>query len=177
MKYKQLKEIFEQLKIKSPRANLTAHIIFHEKSFTVPYSLLSRTYCISSNNKAFYPFMSGYSIHGYCLDGTDPGVRLDLYMSEEGNEGGWIVEDCYILEHMRDAENIPTHSRCLQEDGTVCYFIGDTTIRVRETNIDGIVRLEPLEGDQLGYGQWYDLSIDKVYGYCTLLERYLNKGV
>lgn len=177
MKYQELKEVFKKLKRKPFNTDLTAHIVFSEESFTEPYSQLSRTYRVSSNNKAFYPYMSGYSIHASCLDGTDQGVRLDLYMAEEGNEGGWIVEDCYILEHMRDAESIPTHSRCLQEDGTVCYFIGDTTIRVRETNIDGIIHLEPLEGDQLGYGQWYDLSIDQVYGYCTLLERYLNKGV
>ena len=53
MKYSDLKQIFRDLKKTSPRENLTAYIIFTENSFKKPYSLLSRTYHISSDNKAF----------------------------------------------------------------------------------------------------------------------------
>ena len=95
--------------VTSPRDDLTAHIIFTEDSFRKPYSLLSRTYRISSDNKAFWPNMGGYSIFAYCLDVTsDQGVRLDWYMAEEGNADGWKVEDCYILEQMRDVAAIPS---------------------------------------------------------------------
>ena len=34
------------------------------------------------------------SLFGYCLDESDMGVRLDYYMAE----GGWKVEDCYMLD-------------------------------------------------------------------------------
>ncbi|MBD5149024.1 MAG: hypothetical protein HDT18_01290, partial [Oscillibacter sp.] len=54
MNYSELKEIFQELKRTSPKEDLTAHIIFTEDSFDKPYSLLSRTYLISSDNKAFW---------------------------------------------------------------------------------------------------------------------------
>lgn len=47
------------------------------------------------DNKAFQPNMGGYSIFACCLNVTsDQGIRLDWYMAEEGNSGGWKVEDC-----------------------------------------------------------------------------------
>ena len=156
---------------------MTAHIIFTEDSFHKPYSLLSRTYHISSDNKAFWPNMGGYSIFGYCLDGTDQGVRLDYYMAEERDINGWKVEDCYILERMRDVAAIPNAERTEQGGGTVCYFFGDTCIRVRESHESGKIHLEPVSGDQTACGEWMDLSIDQIHGYCTLLERHLNKVV
>ena len=67
MKYNELKQIFRALKQDSPKEDLTAHITFTEDSFVKPYSLLSRTYRFSSNNKAFWPNMGGYSIYAYCL--------------------------------------------------------------------------------------------------------------
>ena len=107
MEYKRLKEIFQELKRTSPRENLTAHIIFTEDSFDKPYSLLSRTYCVSSDNNGFGTGLISRSIFAYCLDvASDQGVRLDWYMEEEGNLGGWKVEECYILEQMRDVEAI-----------------------------------------------------------------------
>ena len=177
MDYSELKEIFQELKRTSPREYLTAHIIFTEDSFDEPYSLLSRTYSVSSNNNGFWSGLISRSIFAYCLDVTsDQGVRLDWYMEEEGNPGGWKVEDCYILEKMRDTAAIPALSRTEQDDGTVCYFFGDTTIRVRESREDGKLRLEPVAGDQVNSDGWVDLDIDRVYGYCTLLERHLNEG-
>ena len=117
MNYSEIKQIFRELKRTSPRDDLTAHIIFTEDSFKKLYSLLSRTYRISSDNKAFWPNMGGYSIFGYCLDVTsDQGVRLDYYMAEERDINGWKVEDYYILEQMRDAEAIPNLTRMEQGD-------------------------------------------------------------
>ena len=176
MNYSELKQIFRELKGTFPRDDLTAHVIFTEDSFAKQYPLLSRTYCFSSDNKAFWPNMGGYSIFAYCLDVTsDQGVRLDWYMADEGNPGGWKVEDCYILERMRDVMAIPDLTRTEQGDGTVCYFFGDTCIRVRESHEEGKVHLEPVRGDQTACGEWMELPVDRVYGYCTLLERHLNK--
>ena len=151
MEYTELKRIFQKLKADAPRENLTAHIIFTEDSFDDPYPLLSRTYLVSSDNKAFWSSMFSHSIFAYCLDKTsDQGVRLDWYMAEEGNKDGWEVRDCYI------------------------WFFGDTCIRAREVADGGRIRLEPVSGDQTACGEWADLPIDRVYGYCTLLERHIN---
>jgi len=48
----------------------------------------SRTYCFSSNNKAFISGMGGYSIFASSLDGTDRGVRIEHI--------SWKVDYCYI---------------------------------------------------------------------------------
>ena len=177
MEYRELKQIFRELKRTSPKDDLTAHIIFTEDSFAKPYSLLSRTYNVSSDNKGFCPHMFSNSIFACCLDGTDQGVRLDWYMEEEGQPGGWKVEDCYILEQMWDVEAIDDLTRIELEDDTICYGFGgsSTCIRVYETNESGKIRLEPLAGNQMMDGKWVDLSIDRIYGYCTLLERQLNQ--
>ena len=175
MTYSEVKQIFQELKRNSPKEDLTAHITFTEDSFAKIYPLLSRTYSVSSDNKAFWPNMGGYSIFGYCLDGTDQGVRLDWYMAEEGNPGGWQVEDCYILERMRDADAIPHLTRAEQGDGTVCYFFADTCIRVHEFHRGGQIHLQPVSGDQTACGEWIELPIDRIHGYCALLERHLNQ--
>lgn len=103
MNYKQLKEEFIKYESKHPVTHLTAYITFASfgpKNKT-EYSWSSRTYRISSDNKAFQPNMGGYSIFGSCLDGTDPGIRLEKYMAEEqGGKDGWIVEDCCIFGHL-----------------------------------------------------------------------------
>ena len=51
--------------------------------------------------------MGGYSIYGSSLDGTDPCVRLEQYMSvERGGKNGWKIERCYVkteeLEQVKD---------------------------------------------------------------------------
>jgi len=64
--------------------------VFTEDSFTRPYSLESRTYEVSSNNKAYRPHMYGYSIFGTSLDKTDVCVRLEQFMAAEmGGVNGW----------------------------------------------------------------------------------------
>ena len=176
MNYRELKNIFQELKRTSPREDLTAHIIFTEDSFASQYPLLSRTYLVSSDNKAYWTGMFSKSIFGYCLaPDSDQGARLDWYMAEEGNSGGWKVQECYILEHMRDAAAIPRAQRTEQGDGTVCFFFADTCIRARETTDNGRTRLEPVAGNQVACGEWTELPIDRVHGYCTLLERQLNR--
>ena len=177
MTYHELKETFCDLKQKSPRDDLTAHIIFTEDTFDEKYSLMSRTYRITSDNKGFWSQFSN-SIFAYCLDVTsDQGVRLDWYMADEGNKGGWKVQDCYILEQMQDADAIPSHTRMAQDDGSVCYFFGNTCIQVHEIRANGKIRLEPITGDQVSDGDWVELTIDRIYGYCILLSRHLNRMV
>ena len=90
-----------------PEQHLTAIIVFTEDSFDRQYPRLGRSYITSSNNKAYQPNMGGFSVFASCLDGTDPGVRLEWHMEAHGNPGGWKVEDCYILEQMRDVTAIP----------------------------------------------------------------------
>ena len=87
--------------------HLTGYVVFTEDSFDKPYSEESRTYVISSNNKAFQSGMGGYSIYASCLDGTDPCLRLDGYMSaEHGGENGWKIEKCYMKENSREMLDI-----------------------------------------------------------------------
>ncbi|MDE7245417.1 MAG: hypothetical protein K2O18_15785 [Oscillospiraceae bacterium] len=177
MTYHELKETFCDLKQRSPKDNLTAHIIFTEDSFDKKYPLLSRTYRVSSDNKRFWPNKFSRSIFACCLDETDQGVRLDWYMAEEGNKDGWKVENCYILEQMQDAAAISDLTRTEQDDGTVSYSFGSTRIQARESKENGKLRLKPLTGEQVSDGEWAELAIDRIYGYCTLLERHLNRTV
>lgn len=79
------------------------------------------------------------------------------------------------MEHLRDMAAIPCMERAEQGDGTVCYFFGDTAIRVEENVENGRLRLTPISGDQVGPDGRADLEMDRVHGYCTLLERQLNK--
>lgn len=80
--------------------HLNGYIVFTEDSFTEKYPLESRSYIVSSDNKAYRPNMSGYSIFGTSLDGTDKNVRLDAYMAaEKGGKDGWKIERCYLTLH------------------------------------------------------------------------------
>ena len=79
------------------RANQSVNgfIVFTADSFEKPYEEISRTYGVSSNNKAFQDGMGGYSIYGACLDGTDPCLRLEGYI--RGGSDGWKIERCYMM--------------------------------------------------------------------------------
>lgn len=101
MNYKELKAIFcaqeERNKKEHTDEHIVGYIVFDQRSFTASYSEASRTYAVSSKNKAFIPGMGGYSIYGSAIDGTDDNVRLEAYMKEErGGTDGWIVERCYL---------------------------------------------------------------------------------
>lgn len=99
MDYKQLKELLFRHECEHPETHLTAYITFASfgPNNKKEYPWNSRTYVISSDNKAFQPNKGGYSIFGSCLDGTDPCLRLEGLMAAEcaGNDG-WVVEDCGI---------------------------------------------------------------------------------
>jgi hypothetical protein len=74
-------------------------VVFTIGSFEDDYSLESRSYVVSSNNKAFIPGMGGYSIYASSIDGSDRGVRIEQYMRDEcGGENGWTVDYCYMME-------------------------------------------------------------------------------
>lgn len=106
MTYRMLKARFREAE-NNRSGHLTGYIVFTQDSFTKPYSLESRTYVVSSDNKAFQPNMGGYSIFASALDGTDMGVRLEQYMAEErGGKDGWKVERCYMKEHSREIIDI-----------------------------------------------------------------------
>ena len=77
--------------------HLTGYIVISQASFEEKYSLESRTYVVSSDNKAYQPIMGGYSIFAVALDGSDNGVRLEQYLSTEyGGQDGWQIERCYM---------------------------------------------------------------------------------
>lgn len=76
--------------------SINGYVVITQDSFNAEYTEEERTYEVSSDNKAFIPNMLGYSIYGNCLDGKDRGVRMDNYLEEEHNGGGWKVERCYI---------------------------------------------------------------------------------
>lgn len=96
--YNELFKRFRAHEQTNPTEHLTGHIVFTEDSWPKKYPLESRTYVVSSDNKAFIPGMAGYSIYGGSLDGTDPCVRLERYMAaERGGKDGWKVDYCYIV--------------------------------------------------------------------------------
>lgn len=94
--YQMLREYFRAAERNGQ--HLTGYIVFSPASFEQEYSLESRTYAVSSDNKAFWSRVGSRSIYGSALDGSDPNVRLDQYMAiEQGGPGGWKIERCYML--------------------------------------------------------------------------------
>lgn len=78
---------------------IIAHITFTEDSFLDYYTDEQRTYVVSSNNKLFKGDSNGFSFYGSCLDGSDRGIRLDMYMRDiYGGENGWAIEKIAIKE-------------------------------------------------------------------------------
>ena len=67
MNYLELKRAFCEWKHEHPTEDLTAHIIFTQDSFTKEYSQLSRTYRITSDEKAFWSKTGSHSIFADCL--------------------------------------------------------------------------------------------------------------
>ena len=106
MTYQEMKKHFQEVE-KEYNGHVTGYIVFSQESFTKPYSLESRTYVVSSDNKAFQPNKGGYSIFAEALDGTDRGVRLEQYMADElGGKDGWKVERCYMKDDSREMIDI-----------------------------------------------------------------------
>lgn len=67
-------------------------VVYKASNWKEEYSLESRSYKVSSDNKAFIPGQLGNSIFASNLDGTDKYVRLDWY------KGDWEVDYCYMLD-------------------------------------------------------------------------------
>lgn len=95
MTYWKMKACFRA--VERNKRHITGYIVFSPASFEQEYSLESRTYAVSSDNKAFQANMGGYSIYGSSLDRSDPYVRLEQYMvAEHGGVDGWQIERCYM---------------------------------------------------------------------------------
>lgn len=82
---------------------ISAVIVFTPDSFNKEYSEESRSYEIRSDNKTFRNCNSN-SLFGYCLDGTDQGVRLDYYMEYYWKENRWKVDYCYLVEEEKEVK-------------------------------------------------------------------------
>lgn len=96
--YKELKEMFSDKERDGSGEHMTGCITFTADSYNKEYSEEARTYRVSSDNKAFKPNMSGYSIFGSSIDGSDRGVRLDSVMAaEKGGANGWKIEKCTVI--------------------------------------------------------------------------------
>ena len=105
LSYGELCERFREAEAKGE--HLSGLIVFTEDSFTEHYSEESRTYAVSSQNKAYQPGMGGYSIYGSAIDGSDPLIRLEAYMAaERGGEDGWVVETCYLKSKEKEIADI-----------------------------------------------------------------------
>ena len=86
------------------------------------------------------------------------------------------MNDIPLRASMRDEAAIPHLTRTEQGDGTICYFFGDTTIRVIEAQAAGNILLTPVSGDQVACGEWVELDEEQVHRYCELLAQYLNNN-
>lgn len=104
--YQKLREYFRAAERSGQ--HLTGYLVFSSASFAKEYSLESRTYAVSSDNKAFWSRVGSRFIFASALDGSDPHVRLDLFMAaEQGGPDGWQIERCYMMaDEVERAKNI-----------------------------------------------------------------------
>lgn len=89
--------------------HLTGYVVFTEDSFDKPYSEESRTYVISSNNKAFQSGMGGYSIYAlylkcinvffcffnFSVDGSSLRQQLSFYLFALENTTNFALHSCF----------------------------------------------------------------------------------
>lgn len=96
MSYNELKKRFREAEEKG-KEHLKGYITFTSDSFTEPYSEESRTYVVSSNNKAFIPNMGGIPSIDLLADGQRFDVRLEhILAAERGGKDGWKIEKCCL---------------------------------------------------------------------------------
>lgn len=74
-----------------------AVIVFTADSFNKPYSVESRSYLVSRDNKFFQKSKCGNSLFGDCLDGSEDAIRLDWYIYNCDGKS-WKIDYCYIIE-------------------------------------------------------------------------------
>lgn len=100
MTYPELRDLFVEHNKTQLAKPVSACIVFAESNWPDRHCpVQSRTYEISSDNKAFRSSCCSTSLFGSCLDGTDQMVCLDWYMKEFGNKDGWVVDHCYLKEN------------------------------------------------------------------------------
>lgn len=105
MTYPELRDLFVERNKTQLAKPVSACIVFAESNWPDRhYPLRSRTYEVSSDNKAFRSNCCSTSLFGSCLDGTDQMVRLDWYMKDFGNKGGWVVDHCYLKENSDESD-------------------------------------------------------------------------
>lgn len=92
LSYREMSDVFRYVN-DNHKEPVCGYIVFSPDSFNKPYPEQSRTYAVSSNNKAYIGGAGGYSVFGSCLDGTDQGVRLEGYMR---GENAWKIDRCYM---------------------------------------------------------------------------------
>lgn len=92
LSYREMSDLFYRVNDEH-KPSVCGYIVFSPDSFDKPYSEQSRTYVVSSNNKAYISGMGGFSIYGSCLDGTDQCLRIDGYIRATD---GWKIERCYM---------------------------------------------------------------------------------
>ena len=82
-------QIYDRNMDKNP---LHAVIVYKASNFPGhDYPVESLSYETYSNSWGWDWSKMGHARYGYCLDGTDPGVRLDWY--------DWDVDYCYLLDN------------------------------------------------------------------------------
>lgn len=128
MTWVELKAKFREHESTYPTYHLHGFIIFTMDSFDREYLEDSRTYRISSNNKAFLPNANGYSIYANCLDGLDSGVRLDWYMEAEGIKNGWKIETCWVEEPVMSVDEAKQIIERIKEENSTNFFNGILSI-------------------------------------------------
>ena len=98
--YQEMADLFSKANDRGHKP-ICGYIVFTEDSFEKQYPFESRTYAVSSNNKAYISGAGGYSIYGSSLDGSDVNVRLEMYMR---GENYWKVVYCYV--DKQDVESV-----------------------------------------------------------------------
>ena len=89
--YAELCEKFREFNKKHKTGEeITGVIVYSAKNWKKEFPLESRSYRISSYNRAFQDSKIANSIIGESLDGVDVGVRLDWY--------NWKIDYCYLDE-------------------------------------------------------------------------------
>lgn len=118
MMYREMRDRFIQYNLEHPNANpLKGFIVFNESNWPDRrYPEASRTYEVHSDNKAFRHNAGGCSLFGSCIDGSDQGVRLDRYMADFGNKGGWTVERCTIAEPVASVNFTPNDIEAVYDE-------------------------------------------------------------
>lgn len=111
MEYREFANLMQEAEHEIEGYITVANESFAAKSY--PWN--SRTYLVSSNNKAYQAGKAGYSIFGTSVDMSDVGVRLDVYLKDEhGGDKGWLIEDCGVVQYQL--------VRVEERDVTVCGF-------------------------------------------------------